>query len=107
MLLQSRRDHPMATLNITLPDAMKSFVHEQAAKQGFGTVSEYMRAIIGDLQEREDRRREIREKLLEAVHSGPATPLNHADWDGIRREVHERHAKRQGRANGQERTDRR
>ena len=36
-------------------------------------------------------RDEIREELLEAVRSGPATPLTRADWDGIRREVQERH----------------
>src|SRR5438128_580878 len=96
MLLQLRRDHPMATLNITVPEAMKAFIQEQALKHGFGTVSEYMRAMIRELQEREDRRGEIRQKLLEAVRSGPATPLTRADWDGIRRELQERHGKRQG-----------
>ena len=28
----------MATMNITVPEAMKAFVHEQATKGGFGTV---------------------------------------------------------------------
>jgi toxin ParE1/3/4 len=32
----------MATMNISIPDGMKAFVEEQAAKQGFGTVSEYI-----------------------------------------------------------------
>ena len=71
----------MATMNITVPEAMKAFIHEQAAKGGFGTVSEYMRAVIRDLQEREDYRAEVREKLLEAVRSGPSTPLTQSDWD--------------------------
>jgi antitoxin ParD1/3/4 len=97
----------MATLNITVPEAMKAFVHEQALKHGFGTVSEYMRAMIRGLQEQEDCRSEIRQKLLEAVRSGPATPWTEADWDGIRRELQERHGKRQGRTNGREGTNRR
>ena len=97
----------MATLNITVPDAMKAFVHEQALKQGLGTVSEYMRAMIRELQDREDHRSEIRQKLLEAVRSGPPTPLTQADWDGIRHELQQRHGKRQGRTNGREGSNRR
>ena len=77
----------MATMNITVPEAMKAFIHEQATKGGFGTVSEYMRAVIRDLQEREDYRAEVREKLLEAVRSGPSTPLTQSDWDEMRQEL--------------------
>jgi hypothetical protein len=36
-------------------------------------------------------RDEVRQKLLEAVRGGPATPLTPADWDGIRHEVRRRH----------------
>jgi len=36
----------MATMNISIPDEMKAFVEEQAARSGFGTVSEYMRGLI-------------------------------------------------------------
>ena len=94
----------MATMNITLPEAMKAFVQEQAARGGFETVSEYMRAVIRDLQESADYRAEVREKLLEAVRSGPSTPLTQADWDEVRQEVRRRHAARQGQSNGQEET---
>jgi hypothetical protein len=48
----------------------------------------------------EDWKREVREKLLEAIHDGPSTPLTQADWDEIRQEVRRRHAERQGRADG-------
>ena len=89
----------MATMHIVVPEAMKAFVQEQAAKRGFHDVSEYMRAVIGDLQQREDDRAEIREKLLEAVRSGPSTPLTEAHWDEMRQELRRRHAERQGRAN--------
>jgi antitoxin ParD1/3/4 len=90
----------MATMNISLPDSMKAFIEEQAAKAGFGTISEYMRAVIREVQEREKHRQEVRGKLLEAMHSEPATPMTKEDWEGIRREVHDRHAERQGKAHG-------
>jgi antitoxin ParD1/3/4 len=89
-------------MNISLPDSMKAFVEEQAAKTGFDTVSEYLRFLIREVQERETQRQEIRGKLLEAVQSGPATPLTKQDWEGIRREVHRRHAERQGNTDGRE-----
>lgn len=92
----------MATMNITVPDAMKTFIQEQAARGGFSTVSEYIQSVIRDLQEREDVRAEIREKLLEAVQDGSPTPLTTSDWDEVRQEVRRRHEARQGRANGQQ-----
>jgi antitoxin ParD1/3/4 len=95
----------MATMNISLPDAMKAFVEEQAAKAGFGTVSEYMRTIIREIQERQARRERIDALLQEGLDSGPPTPLTPADWEHIRREVHQRHAQRQGGKNAGKRTN--
>ena len=43
----------MATMNITLPDELKAFVKDQATKRGFGTVSQYMSAIIREQQRRQ------------------------------------------------------
>src|ERR1700757_4011163 len=95
----------MATMNISLPDSMKAFIEEQAARAGFGTVSEYMRVIIREIQERELHRQEVRGKLLDAVRGGPSTPMTKEDWDGISQEVHKRHAERQGRTHGRDETD--
>ena len=33
----------MSTMNISLPEAMKSFVDEQVNERGYGTSSEYVR----------------------------------------------------------------
>jgi antitoxin ParD1/3/4 len=96
----------MATMNISLPDSMKAFIEEQADKAGFSTVSEYVRAIIREVQVRELHRQVVRGKLLEAIQDGPSTPMTKEDWEGIRREVHKRHAEREGGANGRRRTER-
>ncbi len=90
----------MATMNISLPDPMKQFVEEQAQKEGFGTVSEYLRSIIREVQKRKAKQ-ELEAKLHEGLESGPATPMTTEDWDYIRREVRRRHAVRQGRTEGQ------
>jgi antitoxin ParD1/3/4 len=86
----------MTTMNLTLPDDMKAFVEEQAAKRGYVDASEYVRSVLLDVQTREQARSEIRGKLLEAVESGPATPMTRSDWDDIQREVERRHKSRQG-----------
>ena len=76
----------MATMNISLPDELKAFVEDQATQKGFGTVSEYVRAIIREAHERHVERDRLDSLLLDGLNSGPATPLTKADWDHIRRE---------------------
>lgn len=42
----------MATMNISLPDKLKSFVDHRVEHDGYGTASEYVRELIRDDQER-------------------------------------------------------
>ncbi len=46
------------TMNVSLPDTMKSFVEERLVNDGYGTVSEYIRELI-----RADQKRREEEKL--------------------------------------------
>lgn len=75
----------MATMNISLPDPMKEFVETQAQKEGFGTVSEYLRSIIREVQKREARE-DLEAKLKEGLESDPAAPLTSQEWDAIEQE---------------------
>jgi antitoxin ParD1/3/4 len=84
----------MATMNISLPDPMKEFVEAQAAQEGYGSVSEYLRAVIRDVQKRKAKK-ELEAKLLEGLMSGPAEPMTREDWDSIEREVLDRVAREQ------------
>lgn len=86
----------MATMSISLPDEMKAFVEAEAARQGFGTASEYIRAVIQEAQERKTKRERVDALLLEGLDSGPATPLVAADWKDIERRLEDRSAARQG-----------
>jgi antitoxin ParD1/3/4 len=78
----------MATMNLSLPDSMKAFVEEQAVKEGFGTVSEYMRAVIRELQKRQAKQ-QLEAKLLEGLKS-PKSRMTNQQWDELERQVRER-----------------
>jgi antitoxin ParD1/3/4 len=43
----------MSTMNVSLPDCMKSFVDEQVSQRGYGTSSEYLRELIRRDQDRQ------------------------------------------------------
>jgi antitoxin ParD1/3/4 len=73
----------MSTMNISLPDSLKSFVDEQVAGGGFGTSSEYVRELI-----RKDRDRLVlRGLLLEGANSPPGVPADGAYFASLRDRV--------------------
>jgi antitoxin ParD1/3/4 len=57
----------MSTMNISLPEALKSFVDEQVAGGGYGTSSEYVRELIRKDQDRQ----RLRGLLLDGAASPP------------------------------------
>ncbi len=75
----------MQTMNISLPDAMKHFIDAPVAAGGYSSVSEYVRALIRDAQQRQAKAR-LEALLLEALDSGDPTVMTQEDWDAIRRE---------------------
>ena len=77
----------MTTMNISLPDEMKSFVEAQMAEEGYASASEYLRALIRDAQKRRAKQ-ELESKLLDGLQ-GPAVKMTRRDWDSIEREARE------------------
>ncbi len=72
-------------MNISLPEALKSFVDDQVSSRGYSTSSEYVRELI-----RKDRdRQRMRGLLLEGARSARADAAD-ADWfDRLRARVRE------------------
>ena len=73
----------MSTMNISLPDSLKSFVDRQVATRGYGTISEYVRELIRMDQDRQH----LRGLLLEGAASAPGAPADAAYFEGLRDEV--------------------
>ena len=73
----------MGTMNISLPDALKSFVDEQVSQRGYGTSSEYVRELIRKDQDR----LQLRNLLLAGASSAPTAPVDEGYFDGLRDRV--------------------
>lgn len=73
----------MSTMNISLPDELKSFVDLRIQSEGYGSSSEYMRELI-----RRDRDRvQFRQYLLDGVASKPAGTMDAAYFAALRKKV--------------------
>ncbi|MBU2737651.1 type II toxin-antitoxin system ParD family antitoxin [Acidithiobacillus sp. ATCC 19703] len=73
----------MSTMNISLPDTLKSFVDEQVNQGSYGTSSEYVRELIRKDQDR----LHLRGLLLAGAASAPAAPADPAYFEGLRDRV--------------------
>lgn len=61
----------MATMNVSLPDPMKSWVESRTRDGRYSNVSDYMRDLIRRDQEREQAISEIQVLIDEGLDSGP------------------------------------
>ena len=73
-------------MNISLPEALKSFVDDQVNSRGYSTSSEYVRELI-----RNDRdRQRLRGLLLEGAMSPPGDTADADYLDRLRDRVRDR-----------------
>jgi antitoxin ParD1/3/4 len=79
----------MSTMNVSLPDSLKSFVDEQVAKRGYGTSSEYVRELIRADQDRQ----RLRKLLLDGAASPSTAPADKAYFRTLRGQVHKAKAR--------------
>ncbi len=73
----------MSTMNISLPESLKSFVDEQVSQRGYSTSSEYVRELI----RRDQERLHLRSLLLAGASSAPSAPADKAYFDSLRERV--------------------
>lgn len=79
----------MSMIEVTLPDSLREFVEEQAARLGSKTAADY----IHDLIRKEQKRlalAKLEELLLEGLNSGPPIVVTDAYWEEIHRRYEER-----------------
>jgi len=83
----------MTSVNISLPTTQRLFVESKVSRGGYSTVSEYVRELIRQDQQREAEAR-LEGFLLQAMESGEPAPMTKEDWDDVRKEVKRRAALR-------------
>jgi antitoxin ParD1/3/4 len=74
---------PMSTMNISLPDALKTFVDDQVSGRGYSTSSEYVRELIRKDQDRQH----LRGLLMAGAESAPTAPVNGSYFESLRVKV--------------------
>jgi antitoxin ParD1/3/4 len=70
----------MSTMNISLPETLKSFVDAQVTGRGYGTSSEYVRELIRADQDRQH----LRKLLIDGASSPVTTPVDEAYFTDLR-----------------------
>ena len=80
-------------MNISLPETLRDFVDQRVAEGTFASASDYVRALIRDDRAKRAKAN-LEAKLLEGLASGPPVVADDAYWEGIKREVRARAAKR-------------
>jgi antitoxin ParD1/3/4 len=79
----------MSTMNVSLPESLKTFVDEQVGERGYGSSSEYIRELIRKEQDRVY----LRGLLLEGATSAAGPQPDKEYFDDLRRSLR-RHVRR-------------
>ena len=70
----------MSTMNVSLPDELKSYVDDQVGEGGYGSTSEYVR----DLIRRDKDRQQLRRVLLDGAASPPGPVADASYFTAVR-----------------------
>ena len=73
----------MSTMNVSLPDELKTFVDERVGRDGYGSTSEYVR----DLIRRDQDRQRLRSLLLDGLASPPGPTADDSYFESLRDRV--------------------
>ncbi len=80
----------MTNLKLSIPDDVMALVNARIAEGRYESPDEY----VGELVRRDDRkqraRQVLKDKIQEALDSGPSEPMTREEWDSIEREATER-----------------
>ncbi|AXS40002.1 type II toxin-antitoxin system ParD family antitoxin [Breoghania sp. L-A4] len=81
----------MATMNVSLPDAMKAWVEDQTVRGRYSNASDYVRDLIRKDQERHHAIGILQAAITEGVESGDPQPF---DASAFKLRMRDRHVVR-------------
>ena len=73
----------MTSMNISLPDEMRTFIEDEITREGYASASEYFRDLVRQAQRRKAKL-ELEAKLAEGLRGSP-TKMKRKDWQAIER----------------------
>lgn len=76
----------MSTVNISLPDPMRAFIEAQVNEGSYGSISDYVRALIREDQRRKSQE-ELERKLVAALDSGDYRPMTPEFFEQLRSRI--------------------
>jgi antitoxin ParD1/3/4 len=88
MVASFDKENLMATMNVSLPDAMKAWVERQAEGGLYGNASDYIRDLIRRDQQRKEAVAILQAAITEGLDSGTPVPFAAADFKLRMRERH-------------------
>src|ERR1700709_2847333 len=87
----------MTSMNVSLPEQLKSFVEERVENGGYQTASEYVRDLIRqDHEKRQADSEKLELMLLEGIkslQSGAGIEAGPAMWEGLKERFRTRHGR--------------
>ena len=75
----------MTTLQVTLPDSLKEFAESQASLGGYGSIDDYLQAILRAMQKRAAWDN-LEPLILDGLQS-PVREMTTQDWAELHRKV--------------------
>lgn len=85
----------MASINVSLPSPLRTFVEQVVNSGGYGSVSEYVRELIRADQKRRAQER-VEALLIEGLESGEPIEATPEYWRSLREEARKRVRRKNG-----------
>ncbi len=83
----------MTTVTISLPESLKEFIEREVQTKGYGNVSEYVRSLLREAQEKASDSK-LEALLLAGLESGDDIPLSQKFWRELKAEARQRLVKK-------------
>jgi antitoxin ParD1/3/4 len=86
--LMASRENAMATMNVSIPDPMKTWVEERTRDGSFSNTSDYVRHLIRRDQERAQAVAQLQAAITEGLESGDPRAFDAASLKARMRGAH-------------------
>lgn len=73
----------MTTVTISMPESLKAFIDQEVETKGYGNVSEYVRGLLRNAQEKQADAR-LEALLLEGLASGEDVAITDEFWRDLK-----------------------